>query len=147
MDNNQNFNNEREPLPTFNAEPDFTAVPNFEAVTASAPEPTPAAPERDPAIDILAGNAFGKGLAAVIMASFPVASIIAIFSGLKGLRYAKDANALAESQGVSVGGKGKAGRILSLIGAIYGGAMTAFWVLYLGLAFLYGFLIGLSSMM
>lgn len=132
MDNNQNFNNEREPLPTFNAEPDFTAVPNFEAVTASAPEPTPApaAPERDPAIDILAGNAFGKGLAAVIMADFPVASIIAIFTGLKGLRYAKNASALAESQGVQVGGKGIAGRILSTIGLIMGCAMTAFWAFY-----------------
>ncbi len=147
MDNNQNFNNEREPLPTFNAEPDFTAVPNFEAVTASAPEPTPAAPARDPAIDILAGNAFGKGLAAVIMAEFPVVSIIAIFTGLKGLRYAKNASALAESQGVSVGGKGIAGRILSTIGLIMGCAMTAFYVMYFGFLFLYGFLIGLSGMM
>lgn len=91
-------------------------------------EPTP-----DPAVvnevADLANGSFGKGLAATIMANFPITCYIAIFLGLAGLKKSKRAGALASEHGIRVGGKGKAGKILSIVGIAYGGYMSLAWTL------------------
>ena len=152
---NQNINNEREPLPTFDAAPDFTAattveaapareIPTYEAPVNEAPE-EPAAPERDPMIDVLAGQAFSKGLASVILSQFPIASIIGLILGSKGVKSANMARDLANAQGVKGGGKYMVGRILSTIGKFMSLFYTIFWALYGAFFALYGFLILLSA--
>ena len=79
LDNYEQYtagNEQREPLPTMDY-PGYTPVveqprpQNYSQVTESA------------------NSAFGKGLAATIMAEFPVASLIAIFMGAAGLKKVK----------------------------------------------------------
>ena len=70
---------DREPLPTL----DFSAQPPVFTQTA---EPRP---ESKPEVDECAGSAFGKSLAAAIMAWFPICSIIAIILGSGGLKIVK----------------------------------------------------------
>lgn len=97
-------------------------------VNATYEEPTP-----DPAVvnevTELAGSSFGKGLAATIMANFPITCYIAIFLGLAGLKKSKRASALASEHGIRIGGKGKAGKILSIVGIAYGGYMSLTWTI------------------
>lgn len=101
-----------------------------------AAEPTP-----DPAVvnevAELAGSSFSKGLAATIMANFPITCYISIFMGLAGLKKSKRASALASEHGISVGGKGKAGKILSIVGIAYGGYMSLTWTLLIAIYGLY----------
>lgn len=85
------------------------------------------APER---VEQMANDAFGKCLAACIMAWFPVASIIAIIVGSQGLKMVESANAMAATLGISAGGKAIAGKITGMIGKIGGIVMTAFYGLY-----------------
>lgn len=94
-------------------------------------QPVAPAPTSCPAAEACASDAFGKGLAATIMAWFPVASIIAIAMGGKGLGLLEQAEAIAAQYGVSVGGKAIAAKILSKIGKIGGIAMTIFWGFYI----------------
>ncbi len=105
-----------------------TIVSTDYTIKNDAPDSTPV---RDPRIDEYAGTAFGKGLAATIMAWFPVASIIAIITGSKALSAAKAAKELAENCGTSAGGKCVAAKILGKIGKIGGIVMTAFWGFYI----------------
>lgn len=82
----------------------------------------------------LANSAFGKGLAAVIMASFPISCYVSIFLGASGMKSAKKASELARKNGLKAGGKNTAGRIMSIIGLAYGAymslVMTALFVFY-----------------
>lgn len=78
----------------------------------------------------LGDSAFGKALAATIMAWFPITSIIAIFMGSKALKIVGAAYTLAEQNRVRVTGKCKAARVLGMIGKIGGIVMTVFWILY-----------------
>lgn len=78
-----------------------------------------------------ADAAFSKALAAAIMCEFPIASIIAIIFGSKGLHFAEAAKRLAAEQGIEPGGKVTAAVILGKIGKIAGIVMTAFWGVYL----------------
>ncbi len=144
---NQNFNTEREPLPTFDAEPDFTATTTIEAAPASAEPEAAAAPERDPMIDVFAGQAFSKGLASVILSQFPIASIIGLVMGSKGLKSANMARDLANAQGVKGGGKYMVGRILSTVGKFTSLFYTVFWALYGVFMVLYVALIILSGLL
>ncbi len=82
-------------------------------------------------IQSLANSAFGKGLASVIMAEFPILCFIAIFLGGSAASRAKSASALALQNGVSAGGKCVAAKILGTIGMILGIIMSLFWVLYI----------------
>ena len=99
-----------------------------EPVAEPVAEPTP-----DPAVvnevADLASGSFSKGLAATIMANFPITCYIAIFLGLAGLKKSKRAGALASEHGIRVGGKGKAGKILSIVGIAYGGYMSLAWTM------------------
>lgn len=95
----------------------------------------------------LADSAFGKGLAATIMANFPIACYIAIFMGLAGLKKAKKANALAEENGLSAGGKNKAGKILSIIGLAYGGYMSLTWTLVIAIYAIYAVILVATLLM
>ena len=79
----------------------------------------------------LAKSAFGKCLAAVILAWWPVASVIAIILGSIGLKAAKKATALAEANNISAGGKNIAAKITGKIGLIGGIVMTVFWLFYI----------------
>ena len=107
-----------------------------EPVAEPVAEPTP-----DPAVvnevADLANGSFGKGLAATIMANFPITCYIAIFLGLAGLKKSKRAGALASEHGIRVGGKGKAGKILSIVGIAYGGYMSLTWTLLIVIYGLY----------
>ena len=93
-------------------------------------QPVAPAPTSVPAAAACADEAFGKGLAATIMAWFPITSIIAIAMGGKGLGLLEQAEAIAAQYGVSAGGKAIAAKILSKIGKIGGIAMTIFWGVY-----------------
>lgn len=110
-----------------------------EPVEEPAAEPTP-----DPAIvnevAELAGSSFGKGLAATIMANFPITCYISIILGILGLNKSKRAGELAAKHGLSVGGKGKAGKILSIIGLAYGGYMAVTWTLLIVIYAIYALL-------
>lgn len=81
-------------------------------------------------VEEMANSAFGKCLAACIMAWFPVASIIAIIMGSQGLKLVAGANAMAERLGISAGGKAIGAKITGMIGKIGGIVMTAFYGLY-----------------
>ena len=85
----------------------------------------------------LANSAFGKGLAATIMANFPITCYISIFMGLAGLKKAKKAAALAEENGLSAGGKNTAGKILSIIGLAYGAYMSLTWTMVIAIYAIY----------
>ena len=77
-----------------------------------------------------ADSAFGKTLASVIMAWWPVTSVIAIILGALGLKNVNKADEIASNYGVSAGGKRLAAKIMGKIGLIGGIAMTAFWFIY-----------------
>lgn len=83
------------------------------------------------ALDAMVNEAFSKGLTAAICAWFPVASIIAIAKGSKGLKKLAEAKNLAEQSGVSLSGKNIAARVLGMVGKIGGIVMTAFYPLYI----------------
>lgn len=113
-------NGDREPLPTL----DFSAQPPVFAQTV---EPQK---ESNSEVEECAGSAFGKSLAAAIMAWFPICSIIAIILGSGGLKRVKRANELAAHYGVSAGGKNVAAKILGMVGKIAGIVMTVIYSLY-----------------
>ena len=110
-------NEQREPLPTMDY-PGYTPVveqprpQNYSQVTESA------------------NSAFGKGLAATIMAEFPVTSVVSIFLGAAGLKKVKQTDEMAAYYGIKAPGKNIAAKVLSMIGLIAGIAMTAFWSFY-----------------
>ena len=78
-----------------------------------------------------ADSAFGKTLASVIMAWWPVTSVIAIILGAIGLKNVNKAEEIAANYGVSAGGKKVAAKIMGKIGLIGGIVMTAFWFVYI----------------
>ena len=84
----------------------------------------------DAQIAELAGSAFGKGLAAVIIGELPIGSIISIALGSKAVKLSQKANELAASCGKRAGGKNIAAKILGNIGKYVGIAMTIFWGIY-----------------
>lgn len=91
----------------------------------------------------MADQAFSTALASAIMAGFPVASIIAIFKGVKGLKLANAARDLAEENGMFAGGKNIAARVLAINGIASGAYATliyaifaAFYVVWIAAAFL-----------
>ena len=98
------------------------------------PTPTPMQ-VTDPTADAYVEEAFGKSLAATIMCSFPVASIIAIVFGSKGLELVEKAKMSAATSGAKLSGKSIAATILGKIGKIAGIVMTVFWGLYLLMLF------------
>ena len=84
----------------------------------------------DPQADALVEGAFSKGLAATIMCSFPIASIIAIIFGNTALSMVAQARYIASQRNVKISGKNIAANILGKIGKIAGIAMTIFWGVY-----------------
>ena len=80
--------------------------------------------------DDLIQDTFGKALASAICASFPVASIVAIFLGNSALDNWKHATALAKQYGFTLTGKNIPVRVLGLVGKIAGIVMPAFWGIY-----------------
>ena len=110
----------REPLPTL----DFSVqAPVFTQTTVSCDE-------NNTEIEVCVGTAFGKSLAATIMAWFPICSIIAIVLGNGGLQMVQRANELASRYGVDAGGKNIAAKILGMIGKIAGIVMTVIYSIY-----------------
>ena len=109
--------------------------------TAPAAQAAPAAPAAEEVfatvnptkteLDAMVDEAFGKGLAATICAWFPVASIVAIAQGSKGLKKLAEAKNLAQQYGTSLSGKNIAARILGMVGKIGGIVMTVFYPLYI----------------
>lgn len=120
----QNFYNEtettREDLPTYGFE---GQAPVFE-------QEYTVENTSNPELEQCVNGAFGKALAAVIAANFPIASVVSIILGVMALKGVKKADALAEECGVSAGGKRTAAKIMGMIGTIYGGVMTGFYALY-----------------
>lgn len=118
----QNINS-KEPLPTMDYP---TEVPSFEQKL-----PDYAVQAR---LSSLTDSAFGKGLAATIMAEIPIASIISIFMGNASLKLAKQATEYAAEHGTTTGGKNTAAKILGNIGKWLGLASTIayglFFVIY-----------------
>lgn len=86
-------------------------------------------------IEAGADSAFGKSLASVIMAWFPICSFIAIFLAAAGLRCSSATSDLAARLGMSAGGKNVAARIMGTIGLISSIIMSVFWIFYILLIF------------
>lgn len=153
--NNQmnNTGDNREPLPTYGAQPQYGYAQPPVAGGTGAPLPTYAPypqygygqqqpvyqapiqqPASHPVVDESAASAFGKSLAAVIMCSFPITSLIAIFMGSAGLSGVKATNELAARYGIKLSGtaQGKtiAARIMGIVGLATGIFMTLFWTFY-----------------
>ena len=82
----------------------------------------------DAEVTSLTDSAFGKGLAAAIMAWFPIASIIAIFFGAKAGALVRQARELAASRGCMTSKKLIPANVLGKVGLIAGIVMTVFWV-------------------
>lgn len=112
----------REPLPTWNSPENFQAQP-------FSPEAAPQA-QSSAELEDLVGSAFGKSLASVIIAGFPISSIIAIILSCSGQSKLKAAQELAARMGVSAGGKAVAAKVLGIIGKIAGIVCTAIYGLY-----------------
>lgn len=89
-----------------------------------------------PQLKALAEEAFSNGLAAVIMAEFPVASIFAIFKGRKAQKLAKEAENMAAGYGISAGGKNVAAKVMGIVGKISGIVNTALYA-FLALYFVF----------
>ena len=90
--------------------------------------PVPTFQQTDiPQLKALTDEAFSTGLASVIMAGFPVASIIAIFKGRKAQTLAKEAEDMASAYGFSAGGKNVAAKVMGIVGKIDGIVCTAFY--------------------
>ena len=121
----------REPLPTMN----FSEQP---PVFAQASYVDPA---QQAEVDEVVSGAFSKGLASVIMAWFPVASILAIVFGIISKRRVNQADALSAKYGISAGGRNIAAKVMSIIGIIAGSVMTGFWAFYGVFIVLYALLI------
>jgi len=73
------------------------------------------------------GSIFGKGIAAVIMAWFPITSIVAIILG----SIARKAFDEIYASGATISAKLRGGAILAKVGKIAGIVMTIFWVFYI----------------
>ena len=99
----------------------------FEAPFAAEPVCHPTKADLDAMVD----ESFSSGLTATICAWFPVASIIAIAKGSKGLKKLAEAKGLAQQYGINISGKNIAARILGMIGKIGGIVMTVFYPLYI----------------
>lgn len=80
-----------------------------------------------PQLRELTDEAFSTGLASVIMAGFPVASIFAIFKGRKAQSLAKEAEDMATAYGFPAGGKNTAAKIMGIVGKISGIVNTALY--------------------
>ena len=78
-------------------------------------------------LDAQEKSAFIKSLAAIIMAWFPITSIIAVFLGLKAGKLAKQTEELANQVGAKFSGKIKAAKILGMIGWIAGLVCSIVW--------------------
>ena len=144
---NQNFNNQRDPLPRFD-----TAEPNFGNDSNNDRAPLPEYsnnPQQqygyyqlikndDPFVNSMVDKTFAKALAAAIMAGFPITSIIAIFFGRKAWKMAWDADEIAKQRNARVNGKNIASKVLSAYG-IASGAVCTFLYAYIG--FIYGMLL------
>ena len=140
--NGQGVQNEqtREPLPTFDYQQPTYQQPTYQQPVYQQPvyqqpyqpvayaQPTNQTPQE---ITEKAGSAFGKSLAATIMAWFPITSIIAIIMGAIGLKLANSNNEHASRLGVSAGGKNVAAKILGIVGLVGGIVMTIFWPVYI----------------
>ena len=85
-------------------------------------------------VSVLVEQAFSKSLASTIMAGFPVASIIAIFTGIKGLKLANAAGKLAAEHGLQAGAKNIVARALAINGIASGAYCT---LIYLTFALIY----------
>lgn len=136
----QNNMNNREPLPTY-GQPQYQQAPQYQQPYGqpqyqyAQPQAPVQAQQNHPAIAECADSAFGKGLAATIMAWFPIVSIVAIAMGSSGLNLVEQAQVIAAQYGVEAGGKATAAKILSKIGKIGGIVMTIFWAFYFILIF------------
>lgn len=139
MDQNNQFVNPVE-QPVAPVEP-VTPVYTQPVAPVYAP-PVQPAPTVEQVVHDLADKAFGKALASVIMAAFPVASIIAIVMGGKALKLVNQARDIATPYGIFGGGKYMASRIMAMVGKYTGIAMTAFWGIYF---LIFGLVFGLIA--
>ena len=80
------------------------------------PYPVQPRPEDVPGLKEMTDSAFGKGLASVIMAEFPIASIIAIIMGSKAKKQVQEADRLAAQHGTKAPGRRTAAKILGNVG-------------------------------
>ncbi len=110
---------QREPLPIYGSQQPTTYAQTSQNTTVTPPD-----------LASCVDSAFGKSLAATIMAWFPICSILSIIFGSMGLKLVKKAEQMAAYYGVSAGGKKIAAKILGKIGKISGIVMTAFYGFY-----------------
>lgn len=106
---------------------------NFDVYPPQFEQDYQSAKKSDPVVAECANGAFGKALASLIMANFPIVSIVGIIMGAMALKGVKKTDELAAASGVEAGGKRTAAKIMGIIGTAYSSAMTAFYALYFGI--------------
>lgn len=84
-------------------------------------------PSAESVVASYAEQAFSKGLAAAIMCQFPIASFVAIGFGHKAVKLADQAKTMAQTYGISAGGKANAAKILGMVGKIAGIVYSVSW--------------------
>ncbi|MBE6923611.1 MAG: hypothetical protein E7466_00015 [Ruminococcaceae bacterium] len=134
MEQNYTYNPQENPAPHGNQYPQQPPAYNgqygYYPQPMGYPQTMQPAPMNHPEVDAVVDSAFGKCLAATIMCSFPITSIISIVLGSSGLKQVDQANQMAAYYGATAGGKCVAAKVLGKIGKIAGIAMTCFWGLY-----------------
>ena len=99
------------------------------------------------ALALIVDNAFAKGLASVIMAQFPIASLISIFLARNASSLVAEAEKIAADTGLNAGGKNTAAKVMGIVGFWIGIGYCAFWALFFFLYFgMMFFIFMLSSM-
>ena len=136
--NNQGVTEKREPLPTFNEQPE--KVTQYDTLPDMVFQEQPPvfvqdieAPNQDAInkIQSNASSALGKAIASVIMSVFPILSLFAVFLGEDGVNYAEEAIRLARKSNIRVGGKAVVAKILGMIGKYEGILMSFVWFIYI----------------
>lgn len=144
QENNITFTiDEKEPLPSFDpvktndSQESFNFMPSEPMIFEEPIIEEDPDDKRHPEVDKRVDSIFGKALAATIMSVFPVASIVAIFLGFDAMKSINKTKELADKYGVGIGGKGKAAKVLSMVGTIAGGALTAYYTVCALFVFIY----------
>ena len=123
MNDFENLSSTRDPLPTYGNE---SANPYSNVPSNNIPRPD---------VEDCVNSAFGKALASVIMAWFPITCIISIFLSSGALKLVAQANQLAANYGIGAPGKNIAAKVLGTIGKISSIIMTVIYGLYFLLIF------------
>ncbi len=123
--------------PSYNPNPYQAPSYNYNYDNNYAQQTAPASPE----VNELASSSLTRGIVALILAEIPIVSIVAIILGFSAKGKGQKAQNLAKQLYCKCPAKAIVGRILGIVGGIYGIFMTVFWPIYIiYMIYIFGFL-------